>query len=61
MSCSEVSLGQPVSGTITAMASKCTQKVGGALETIKSMLIGAKVANIDETGTDITLDKNRYE
>ena len=35
------------------MVSKCAQKVGGTLETIKSMLIGSKVANFDETGTDV--------
>ena len=29
------------------------KKVGGTLETIKSMLIGSKVANFDETGTDV--------
>ena len=40
-------------GTITAMVSKCAQKVGSTLETIKSMLIGANVANFDETGTDV--------
>lgn len=40
-------------GTITSMVSKCAQKVGGTLETIKSMLIGSKVANFDETGTDV--------
>ena len=40
-------------GTITSMVSKCAQKVGNTLETIKSMLIGAKVANFDETGTDV--------
>ena len=36
-----------------SMVSKCAQKVGSTLETIKSMLIGAKVANFDETGTDV--------
>ena len=41
-------------GTITSMVSKCAQKVGNTLETIKSMLIGAKVANFDETGTDVS-------
>ena len=40
-------------GTITSMVSKCAQKVGNTLETIQSMLIGAKVANFDETGTDV--------
>lgn len=40
-------------GTITSMVSKCAQKVGDTLETIKSMLMGAKVANFDETGTDV--------
>lgn len=40
-------------GTIQSMVSKCAQKVGGTLETIKSMLIGSKVANFDETGTDV--------
>ena len=40
-------------GTIISMVSKCAQKVGSILETIKSMLIGAKVANFDETGTDV--------
>ena len=40
-------------GTITSMVSKCAKKVGGTLQTIKSMLIGAKVANFDETGTDV--------
>lgn len=40
-------------GTITAMVSKCAQKVGSTLETIKSMLVGSKVANFDETGTDV--------
>ena len=40
-------------GTITSMVSKCAKKVGKTLETIKSMLIGAKVANFDETGTDV--------
>lgn len=40
-------------GTITAMVAKCARKVGRTLETIKSMLIGAKVANFDETGTDV--------
>ena len=40
-------------GTINTMVSKCAQKVGNALETIKSMLVGAKVANFDETGTDV--------
>ena len=40
-------------GTITSMVSKCARKVGSTLETIKSMLIGAKVANFDETGTDV--------
>lgn len=40
-------------GTITSMISKCAQKIGSTLETIKSMLAGAKVANFDETGTDV--------
>jgi len=40
-------------GTITSMVSKCAKKVGSTLETIKAMLIGAKVANFDETGTDV--------
>ena len=40
-------------GTISTMVSKCAQKVGGTLATIKSMLIGAKVVNFDETGTDV--------
>ena len=40
-------------GTITAMVSKCAKKVGSTLETIKAMLIGSKVANFDETGTDV--------
>ncbi len=40
-------------GTIASMVSKCAKKVGSTLETIKSMLIGAKVANFDETGTDV--------
>ena len=40
-------------GTITSMVSKCAQKVGDTLQTIKSMLIGAKVAHFDETGTDV--------
>ena len=40
-------------GTIASMVSKCAQKVGSTLKTIKSMLIGAKVANFDETGTDV--------
>ena len=40
-------------GTITSMVSKCARRVGGTLETIKSMLVGAKVANFDETGTDV--------
>ena len=40
-------------GTITSMVSKCAQKVGDTLETIKSLLIGARVANFDETGTDV--------
>ena len=40
-------------GTITAMVSRCAKKVGNTLETIKSMLIGAKVANFDETGTAV--------
>ena len=40
-------------GTITSMVSKCAKKVGSTLETIKSMLIGATVANFDETGTDV--------
>ena len=39
-------------GTITSMVSKCAPKVVGTLETIKSMLIGSKVANFDETGAD---------
>ena len=39
-------------GTINSMVSRCAQKVGGVLETIKSMLIGADVGNFDETGTD---------
>ena len=41
-------------GTITSMVKKCAKKVGSTLETIKSMLIGAKVANFDETGTDVS-------
>jgi len=40
-------------GTITTMVSKCAQKVGCTLETIKSMLVGSKVAHFDETGTDV--------
>ena len=40
-------------GAITSMVAKCATKVGSTLETIKSMLIGAKVANFDETGTDV--------
>ena len=40
-------------GTITSMVSKCAQRVGSTLETIKTMLIGTKVANFDETGTDV--------
>ena len=40
-------------GTIASMVSKCAKKVGSTLETIKSMLIGASVANFDETGTDV--------
>lgn len=40
-------------GTITGMISKCAKKVGSTLKTIKSMLIGSKVANFDETGTDV--------
>lgn len=40
-------------GTITSMVAKCAQKVGNTLKTIKSMLIGEKVANFDETGTDV--------
>lgn len=40
-------------GTINSMVSRCAQKVGGVLETIKSMLIGADVGNFDETGTDV--------
>ena len=40
-------------GTITTMVAKCAKRVGGVLETIKSMLIGTKVANFDETGTDV--------
>ena len=40
-------------GTITPLVSKCAQKVGDTLQTIKSMLIGAKVAHFDETGTDV--------
>ena len=54
MSCWGSLLGISLStGTITSMVSKCAQKVGGTLETIKSMLIGSKVANFDETGTDV--------
>lgn len=33
-------------GTITSMMSKCAPKVGGTLETIKSMLSWSKVANL---------------
>ena len=40
-------------GTITTMIAKCAERVGGVLETIKSMLAGAKVAHFDETGTDV--------
>lgn len=40
-------------GTINSMVSRCARKVGGTLETIKSMLIDEKVANFDETGTDV--------
>lgn len=40
-------------GTITSMVSKCAEKVGSTLETIKAMLTGSKVANFDETGTDV--------
>lgn len=40
-------------GTIVSMVSRCAKKVGKTLETIKGMLIGAKVANFDETGTDV--------
>ena len=40
-------------GTIASMVSKCAKKVGSTLETIKSMLIGASVANFDETGTHL--------
>lgn len=40
-------------GTITSMVAKCAKKVGDTLETIKSMLTGARVANFDETGTDV--------
>ena len=40
-------------GTISSMVSKCAQKVGGVLQTIKTMLVGADVANFDETGTDV--------
>jgi len=40
-------------GTITTMVSKCAQKVGNTLETIKSMLVGSSVAHFDETGTDV--------
>lgn len=40
-------------GTINTMVSKCAQKVGSTLETIKAMLVGAKVANFDETGTGV--------
>ena len=40
-------------GTIASMVKRCAQKVGGTLETIKSMLIGAKVAHFDETGTGV--------
>lgn len=40
-------------GTINSMISRCARKVGNTLETIKSMLIGADVANFDETGTDV--------
>ena len=40
-------------GTINSMVSRCAQKVGKTLETIKSMLTGTSVANFDETGTDV--------
>ena len=40
-------------GTINSMVSKCAKRVGSTLKTIKSMLIGANVANFDETGTDV--------
>lgn len=40
-------------GTINSMVSRCARKVGKTLETIKSMLTGASVANFDETGTDV--------
>lgn len=42
------------------MVSKCAQKVGGVLQTIKTMLGGTDVANFDETGTDVngkTIDR----
>ena len=40
-------------GTITSMVSKCARKVGSTFKIIKSMLIGSKVANFDESGTDV--------
>ena len=40
-------------GTITSMVSKCAQKVGSTLETIKSMLTSSKVAHFDETGSSV--------
>ena len=46
--------GTPVhSCGFVSMVSKCAKKVGSTLETIESMLIGASVANFDETGTDV--------
>ena len=40
-------------GTISAMVSRCAQKVGNTLQTIKGMLVRERVSNFDETGTNV--------
>lgn len=38
-------------GTIVSMVSKCAEKVGATLETIKERIIGSEVSHLDETGS----------